>query len=171
MAKSKATIKSQSPKTLADPFGDMPNKLLANGETGELLPPKHTTEEAFTPDTNADPEGAERRANRNEYPVFLMSEFVVDQNGDLRPNSQHVQRLYSTYLALKDSPMKGVKEKDWDAMVVACADQLGQFGETTSTTANGNPRRPCNGVINLFAYAAAGTVSYTHLPLPTNREV
>jgi hypothetical protein len=54
-----------------------------NGETGELLPPKHTPESAWSPDTNGDPEGSERRATQDDIilPDYFYKKYMLDNEG------------------------------------------------------------------------------------------
>jgi len=56
---------------------------MANGETGELLPPRHTPESAWAPDTNGDPVGSERRATQDDIilPDYFYKKYMLDNQG------------------------------------------------------------------------------------------
>lgn len=87
---------------------------MANGETGELLPPKHTPEEAFRPDTNGDPEGSERRATQDDVvlPDYFYKKYRLDNEGKPTFNPGRVTGIMKIFNEKIDTEQTFNKDDD-----------------------------------------------------------
>ena len=80
----------------------------ADMETVEPTPPTHTPEAAYIPDTNADPEGAEVRAEKPaiSLPDFFFKRYHLDDNGNPQFNVSVVVAIMQVFDAKKDTIMQ-----------------------------------------------------------------
>ena len=89
----------------------------------ELIADKETTQDMYTEDTLADPEGAARRAERPEYAAWALENFQVsnvnfygkiweDGKMHLIPTKSHIQDVVDTYKMLMTD----------DSYMVACCE-------------------------------------------------
>jgi len=106
----------------------------ADMETVEPLPPKHTEENAFIPDTNADPEGAEVRATPPaiSLPDFFYKRFHLDDDGKPMYNPAAVELIMGVFDAKKDTDLIFNSENDqeyYDEQVTTIVDGVMQLLE------------------------------------------
>tara|TARA_B100000508_G_scaffold10208_2_gene7265 strand:- start:1598 stop:2410 length:813 start_codon:yes stop_codon:yes gene_type:complete len=105
----------------------------------ELLPAQETTEDMYRPDTNADPEGAERRENTGDFPRWVYNEHMLsnvnvfgnpfgmvyvggtahnfaDGNPHLVPTGEYITHVVDTYKRVMQEdfviPMKESAKED-----------------------------------------------------------
>tara|TARA_B100000214_G_scaffold349272_1_gene302007 strand:- start:371 stop:1186 length:816 start_codon:yes stop_codon:yes gene_type:complete len=105
----------------------------------ELLPAQETTEDMYRPDTNADPEGADRRENTGDFPIWVYNEHMLsnlnifgkpfgkvlvsgsphnfaDGNPHLVPTGEYVAHVIDTYKRIMQpdfvTPMKDSVKED-----------------------------------------------------------
>lgn len=85
-------------------------------ETVEPLPPEHTEESAFIPDTNGDPEGSEARAEKQAIalPDFFFKRYSLDDEGKPIFNPSVVTSIMAVFDLKADSQINfsGDKAKD-----------------------------------------------------------
>lgn len=101
---------------------------MANGETGELLPPQKTPEEAWAPDTMGDPEGSERRDTQDDIvlPDYFYKKYMLDNEGKPTFNPSRVvatmkifkEKIDTEQAFNKDDEDLAIKEKEYFDMQV-----------------------------------------------------
>ena len=127
-------------------------------ETKELVYEKKTTQDMYTQDTNADPEGAKARlAVNNDYPQYLFDTFRLDDKGNLTPREDVVESALNIYVAHADSAFPASdddEETRYQTEVSSGAIFFKPFFESSHTASNGNAQRPAQGM--LYSFAGAG---------------
>ena len=124
-------------------------------ETTELLPAKETTQDMYTQDTNADPDGAAARVVHNkDYPAYLFDTFRLDDRGNLQPRQDVVDTAMTYYNAYGDSSYNGEDADDYDDELNAGIKFMRSFFASSHTANNGNAQRPSQGMLYSFAGAA-----------------
>jgi|MDSZ01.3.fsa_nt_gb hypothetical protein len=125
-------------------------------ETKELVYEKKTTQDMYTQDTNADPEGAKARmAVSNDYPQYLFDTFRLDENNNLQPRQDVVDSALVYFTVHGDSVYAGKDDQDEYADEVDSGIKfLRKFFESSHTGSNGNAQRPSQGMLYSFAGAA-----------------
>jgi hypothetical protein len=106
-------------------------------ETVEPLPPEHTEESAFIPDTNGDPEGSEARAEKQAIalPDFFFKRYSLDDEGKPIFNPSVVNSIMAVFDMKADSQISfgGDKAADeeiyYDSQVNTIVDGLNQLLE------------------------------------------
>ena len=114
----------------------------ADQETVEPLPPEHTEESAFIPDTNGDPEGSDARAEKQAIalPDFFFKRYSLDDEGNPIFNPSVVNSIMEVFDLKKESTMtfSGDKaddeEKYYDAQVNSIIDGCAQLLEVDPQT-------------------------------------
>ena len=109
----------------------------ADQETVEPLPPEFTTEEAFEPDTNGDPEGAEKRAEKPAIalPDFFYKRYKLDDDGNPTFNVATVTSIMEVFDMKADSNMnfpsdnEDEEEKYYDSQVNSIVEGISQLLE------------------------------------------
>lgn len=124
-------------------------------ETKELVYSKETTQDMYTEDTNADPEGAAARVvHTADYPAYLFDTFRLDEDGKLAPRSDVVETALTYYNAYGDSSYAGEDAEAYVAEVEAGIQFMRAFFVSSHTGSNGNAQRPSQGMLYSFAGAA-----------------
>ena len=106
-------------------------------ETVEPLPPEHTEDSAFIPDTNGDPEGSEARAEKPAIalPDFFFKRYSLDDEGKPIFNPSVVNSIMAVFDMKADSQItfNGDKaddeEKYYDSQVNTIVDGVRQLLE------------------------------------------
>ena len=124
-------------------------------ETKEVVYAKETTQDMYTQDTNADPEGAAARVvHAADYPAYLFDTFRLDEDGKLAPRSDIVETAMTYYNAYGDSSYSGEDTYTYTDEVIAGTLFMRSFFASSHTASNGNAQRPSQGVLYSFAGAA-----------------
>ncbi len=99
--------KKSSNATFVDP-ADFETKVdMANGETGELVNGQHTPENAWLPDTNGDPEGSEKRAEKDaiQLPDHFYAKYGLDDEGKPIFLASRVKAIMEVFSSKKLTPV------------------------------------------------------------------
>ena len=79
-------------------------------ETKELVPSVETTHDDYTPDTSADPEGSEARANvGKQFPEFVHRDYLVKM-GEVHASATTVEACMAIFTTKKDTDTKLTNE-------------------------------------------------------------
>lgn len=124
-------------------------------ETKEVVYAKETTQDMYTQDTNADPEGAAARVVHNkDYPAYLFDTFRLDDSGNLQPRQDVVDTAMTYYNAYGDSTYNGEDLDTYADEVSSGNTFMRSFFVSSHTGNNGNAQRPSQGMLYSFAGAA-----------------
>jgi hypothetical protein len=88
---------------------------MANGETGELLPPAKTPESAWIPDTNGDPLGSEDRAKAEavQLPAYFFQRFALDTDGNATFQPRRIDEMISLFHSKYETEPQNVDAKQY----------------------------------------------------------
>ena len=127
----------------------------ADQETTELLPAKETTQDMYTQDTNADPDGvAARMVQNRDYPAYLFDTFRLDENGNLQPRQDVVDTALTYFNAYGASEYPGDDLDEYENERDSGIEFMRSFFVSSHTASNGNAQRPSQGMLYSFAGAA-----------------
>jgi hypothetical protein len=125
-------------------------------ETKEVVYAKETTQDMYTQDTNADPDGAAARlVHTADYPAYLFDTYRLDDNGNLVPREDIVEKALLYYKTAANSQVPHDDDiENYNSEKDSGIDFLVPFFTSTHVAASGNSARPANGMLYSFAGAA-----------------